>query len=83
MSPGSGGFYSLTVSGDELVSGTGITTDAQGSYQFVITSRSGDNFNSLVYTDLYLYPCDFSSEPPTEPPVTEPPIVTDSPFVVE
>jgi len=74
--------YSLTVSGDRLVSGTGFSSSAQVSYQFVIQPKSGKNSNSRVYTDLYLYPCDYSPEPIyTEPPYTEPPPVTEPPII--
>ena len=85
MQSGSGGTYSLTVSGDTLVAGTGISSQAQASYQFVIQPQSGGNYNSTVYTDLYLIPCDVSPPPTTVTPTydipdiitTEPPISID------
>ena len=70
--------YSLSVNGDTLVAGTGFTTSAQVSYQFVIEPKNGDYIRSDVYRDLTLLPCESSPPPPTEPPSppsTEPPSI--------
>jgi tetratricopeptide (TPR) repeat protein len=72
MQVGGGGTYSLTVSGDTLVAGTGFITQAQVSYQFVIQPQSGNNVNSTVYTDLNLLPCNVIPSISTPRPITGP-----------
>jgi pSer/pThr/pTyr-binding forkhead associated (FHA) protein len=64
MNAQGGGTYSLSVSGDTLVAGTGFTTEARVPYYFVINAQNGESVNSDTFRNLDLLPCDISPPPP-------------------
>lgn len=68
MDPVGGNTYSLSVSGNSLVAGTGFESSAQVSYQFVIEPQNGEFVRSTVYQDLSLAPCYISTDTPTPSP---------------
>lgn len=74
------GLYTLSMSGDRLVEGTGFTTQAVASYQFVMQTQKGEFLRSDVYSDLYVSPC--GSPPPPAPGVTTTPGIIWPPIII-
>jgi hypothetical protein len=74
------GLYTLSMSGDRLVEGTGFTTQAVASYQFVMQTQKGEFLRSDVYSDLYVLPC--GSPPPPAPGVTTTPGIIWPPIII-